>query len=423
MEPVAKIAPQPWMMAPATAAVMAALTEDAAGAQGMPVALFVGGCVRDSLLDREVGDVDIATALSPETVTARLRAAGIKVVPTGLAHGTVTAVVDGRHFEITTLRVDIETDGRRAKVAFTDDWTADAARRDFTVNALFADASGVIYDPVGGLADLRAGRIRFVGDAEMRIREDVLRLLRFFRFYAQFGTPPPDPQALAACSKLADLLPTLSGERVAAETFKLLAAADPATTMSLMSANGVLRHFLPEACEIDRLAALVTVEGIVGHTDTLRRLAAGLKVDAAGADGIAERFRLSNAHRARLRELAAPRARLDRETGHQAAREALYRGGADLWRDRVLIDWAEEIARGTPQDRRTVDAWRALYDLPDTWTLPAFPLQGGDVLALGVAAGPAVGGYLQAVEDWWVAGGFVAGRDACLAKLRELVAG
>jgi len=417
MEPVTKIAPQPWMTAPATAAVMAALN---AGDETDLVALFVGGCVRDSLLDREAGDIDIATVLAPEVVSERLQAAGLKVVPTGLAHGTVTAVVEGRHFEITTLRVDVDTDGRRATVAFTDDWIADAQRRDFTVNALFADSSGAIYDPVGGLADLNAGLIRFVGNAEQRIREDVLRLLRFFRFYAQFGAPPPDKEAIAACAKLADLLPTLSGERVAAETFKLMGAADPATTMTLMSANGVLQHFLPEAREIDRLAALVTVEGIVEQADPLRRLAAGLKVDGAGADAIADRFRLSNADRTRLRELVVSDHRLNREMNTETKQLALYRLDPDLWRDRVLIDWAEEIATGTPQDRHITDAWRAIYKFSDEWTPPAFPLQGNDVLDLGVEAGPAVGGYLTEVEEWWIAGGFTANRKACLTKLREL---
>jgi len=396
---------------------MAALT---AGEAAGPVALFVGGCVRDSLLGREIGDIDIATALGPDVVSERLRAAGVKVVPTGLAHGTVTAVTGDRHFEITTLRVDVDTDGRRATVAFTDDWVADAQRRDFTVNALFADGAGAIYDPVGGLDDLKSGRIRFVGDPEQRIREDVLRLLRFFRFYAQFGAPPPDKAALAACAKLADLLPTLSGERVAAETFKLMAAADPATTMVLMSANGVLPHFLPEAGEIDRLAALVTVEGIVGQADPLRRLAACLKVDAAGAGAVADRFRLSNADRARLRALAVAGTRLDREMSVAQQRELLYRLGADGWHDRVLVDWAEDIALGTPQDRHITDAWRALYHLPDDWKLPVLPLQGHDVLELGVAPGPAIGRYLGEVEEWWIAGGFTADRQACLAKLREL---
>lgn len=418
MEPVTHIRPQDWMSAPATAAVMAALN---AGAAGGLVALFVGGCVRDSLLGRAVGDIDIATALLPEQVIERLRAAGIKVVPTGLAHGTVTAVADGKPFEITTLRVDVDTDGRRATVAFTDDWIADAARRDFTVNALFADAAGAIYDPVGGLADLRAGRIRFVGDPEQRIREDVLRLLRFFRFYAQFGAPPPDAAALAACVKLADLLPTLSGERVATETFKLLAAPDPATTMSLMAGNGVLQHVLPEAREIDRLAALVTVEGIIGQADPLRRLAASFRPDGADAVVVADRLRLSNADRARLLALLTAEERVSTDMTEQARRVLLYRLGAELWRDRVLIDWAEEIAVGVPQDRRTTDAWRALYDLPEAWPRPSFPLQGSDVLAIGVAVGPAVGRYLGDVEQWWAAGGFAADRAACLAKLRELV--
>lgn len=408
------------MTAPATASVMAALNAGGASDPAGLVALFVGGCVRDSLLDRDVGDIDIATALAPDVVAKRLRATGLKVVPTGLAHGTLTAVVDGRHFEITTLRVDVDTDGRRATVAFTDDWVTDAERRDFTVNALFADSSGAIFDPVGGLADLQAGRIRFVGNAEQRIREDVLRLLRFFRFYAQIGSPPPDAEAIAACQKLADLLPTLSGERVAAETFKLLAAADPATTMSLMSANGVLQHFLPEAREIDRLAALVTVEGITGSADPLRRLAAGLKVDAAGTAAIADRFRLSNADRGRLQELVAVDHRLDKDMSKAARQAALYRLGADRWRDRVLIDWAEEIAVGVPQDRHVTDAWRELYNLPGEWPPPTFPLQGHDVLALGVQAGPAVGRYLAEVEQWWIAGGFAAGRTACLDKLREL---
>lgn len=418
MEPVTHIRPQTWMTAPATVSVMAALS---AGETTGLVALFVGGCVRDSLLGRDVGDIDIATALAPDIVSKRIEDAGLKAVPTGLAHGTVTAVVEARHFEITTLRVDVDTDGRRATIAFTDDWVADAERRDFTVNALYADGAGAIFDPVGGLADLKAGRIRFVGNAEQRIREDVLRLLRFFRFYAQFGTPPPDRDAISACAKLANLLPTLSGERVAAETLKLLTAADPATTMTLMSANGVLQHFLPEAKEIDRLAALVTVDGVADQADPLRRLAAVLKVDAAGADAIAARLRLSKADRVRLRELVATDHRLERDMSPEQMRVALYRLGADVWRDRVLIDWAEEIAVGTPQDRHATDAWRELYDLTVEWTPPTFPLQGHDVLALGVAAGPAVGRHLATVEEWWIAGDFVADRRACLAELRELV--
>ncbi|NKB48114.1 MAG: CCA tRNA nucleotidyltransferase [Alphaproteobacteria bacterium] len=421
MKPVTHIDPQPWMMAPESVAVMAALHAGETPDSDALVALFVGGCVRDSLLGRPVGDIDIATVLAPEEVSNRLQAADLKVVPTGLAHGTVTAVAEGKPFEITTLRVDVRTDGRRATVSFTNDWAADAARRDFTVNALFADSAGAIFDPVGGLADIKARRIRFVGDAEQRIREDVLRLLRFFRFYAQFGAAPPDRDAIAACAKLADLLPTLSNERVATELFKLLAAPDPATTMTLMSANGVLRHFLPEAQEIDRLAALVTVDGIVDHADPLRRLAAGLKIDATGADAIADRLRLSNADRARLAKLVESAGRFNRDMSDPARRATLYRLGADLWRDRVLIDWAEEIALGTPQNRHTTDGWRELYELPEEWTAPVFPVQGNDVLALGVPAGPAVGRYLAQIEAWWIDGGFVANRAACLDRLSEVI--
>lgn len=415
MEPVTHIQPQSWMTATATTAVMAALNGEAAAS---PIALFVGGCVRDSLLGHPVGDIDIATVLAPEEVSRRLQEAGLKVVPTGIAHGTVTAISEGQPFEITTLRVDVDTDGRRATVAFTDDWAADAARRDFTVNALFADRSGAVFDPVGGLEDLQAGSVRFVGDAEQRIREDVLRLLRFFRFYARFGTPPPDRDAIAACTKLAVLLPSLSGERVAAELLKLLSTDDPATTLVLMSANGILQHVLPEATEIDRLAALVTVEGVVEQADPLRRLAAGLKVDEAGADAVSERLKLSNVQRARLRHLASGSRDIRRDMSLTAQRVLLYRLGADDWRDRVLIDWAEEIALGAEQARHVTEAWRALYNFPSEWSPPSFPLKGNDVLVLGIMEGPAIGRCLAAVEAWWIEGDFSADRAACLRQLR-----
>ncbi|MEE8534186.1 MAG: CCA tRNA nucleotidyltransferase, partial [Alphaproteobacteria bacterium] len=235
------------MKAPATRAVVDALTADSAEVR------FVGGCVRDAVAGRKVTDVDIATPDPPETVTRLLEAAGIRVVPTGIAHGTVTAVIRHRHFEITTLRRDVETYGRRAKVAFTDDWTADAARRDFTINALFCDPDGTLYDPFGGIDDLDAGRVRFVGDAVKRIKEDVLRLLRFFRFYAHYGRPPPDAEALAACRAMARALPGLSGERVSAELLRLLAAPDPAAVLALMIEAEVLAFVLPEVAGLDAL--------------------------------------------------------------------------------------------------------------------------------------------------------------------------
>src|SRR6266478_853367 len=280
--------PQSWMSAPATRAVIAALS--AGGAE----VRFVGGCVRDSLAGRPVGDIDIATPDEPARVIELLEGAGLKAVPTGIEHGTVTAVAFHRPFEITTLRRDVENYGRRAKVSFTDDWTADAARRDFTFNALSCTPEGRLHDPFGGVADLRTQRVRFVGDATARIREDVLRLLRFFRFYAHYGAPPPDGDALAAARVMAPLLPSLSGERIAAETLKLLAARDPAAVLRLMQGHGVLAHFLPESVHLDRLARLTAIERSLSlKPEPPRRLAAVLESEAA-ARAVAASWHLSN---------------------------------------------------------------------------------------------------------------------------------
>src|SRR6266849_2589102 len=236
-----RIAPQPWMVEPSTSTVLAALS--AGGAE----VRFVGGSVRDALLGSPIGDIDIATPAPPERIIELLQKRGIRVLPTGLAHGTVTAIVPPRHFEITTLRRDVETYGRRARVAFDADWAADAARRDFTINAIFLDPDGTVHDPVGGLADLQARRVRFVGDPATRIAEDVLRLLRYYRFEARFGTGCGDPQARAACRAAAHLLPTLSGERVCQELVKLLVTPDPIAALQMMQEDGVLAVALPEA--------------------------------------------------------------------------------------------------------------------------------------------------------------------------------
>lgn len=410
MEPKAKIAPQPWMTAPETAAVVAALT-----ARGASVR-FVGGCVRDALLGRPVRDIDIATHDTPETVTELLEAAGIKAVPTGIAHGTVTAVVGKSHFEITTLREDVETYGRRAKVAFTSDWAADAARRDFTFNAMFCDASGAVFDPFDGIADLRAGRVRFVGDAEARIREDVLRLLRFFRFHAHYGKGEPEASGLAACRKLAHLLPTLSGERVAGELLRLLAAPDPATVLTLMEREGVLAHFLPEAKRIARLALLVSIERECGETDALRRLAAALASDAKAAAAVARRLRLSNAESERLAGLAAPELPVTVTADAKVQRRELYRLGAARYRDLALLAWAEAAEKGAADEA----AFRALLAAAEGWQALALPIKGRDVLALGVENGPEVGRLLHRIENWWIENDFRPGREECLTKLRML---
>jgi poly(A) polymerase len=402
MEPIERIAPPGWVAEQAVTTVLAALGADGA------VVRFVGGCVRDTLLARPIGDIDIATPDPPDTVLTLLDAAAIKAVPTGIAHGTITAVVPPRHFEITTLRRDVETFGRHARVAFTDDWAADAARRDFTMNALFLDEAGRVFDPVDGLADLRAGRVRFVGDAEARIREDVLRLLRFYRFHAHYGRGAPDAAARGACRALAALLPGLSGERVAAELFKLLAAPDPVPTIDLMAEDGVLAVLLPEAQRRDRLAGLVALGD---RGDPLRRLAALLVADPEALLGVAARLRLSSAARERLLRLAAPPAAVDLAGDERAQRRALYRLGLDTYRDLVLLRAAETGEAAVA--RRLVEA--APRCLP-----PRFPLRGSDVTQLGVSPGPAVGELRAAVETWWEAHDFAAGRKACLAHLAEL---
>jgi poly(A) polymerase len=383
---------------------------------------FVGGCVRDALLGRPVKDIDIATHDPPPVVMALLETAGIQSIPTGIDHGTVTAVIGRDHFEITTLRTDIETDGRRAVVAFTDDWMADAARRDLTINALFAAPDGTLYDPFGGLEDLRLGRIRFVGDARARIKEDVLRLLRFFRFYAHYGKPPIDEGCRAACKELAHLLPTLSGERVAAETLKLLAAPEPASVVALMIEDGVVAHFLPEAGNTDVVRALVTVEGIVALSDSLRRLAALIDPakGGAGANAVAHRLRLSNAERERLVELAGHNGPLHADMTAVERRRHLYHIGAERFRDLALLAWARDISAHGPSDRRTAEAWRGHISFAGAWQPPEFPVKGRDALALGVPAGPKVGRLIAAVEAWWIERDFAPDRDGCLAKLAEL---
>src|SRR5947208_3318708 len=280
---VRKLPPQPWIDEPATRTLLAAL------AQAGIKARFVGGCVRDALLGRPIADIDLATPARPEDVAAVLGKAGIKVVPSGIAHGTVTAVVPPGHDEITTLRRDVEADGRHARVAFDADWAGDAARRDFTINAIYLDPDGTLHDPVGGLADLAAGRVRFVGEPATRIAEDVLRVLRYYRFAARFGGGNGNPAARAACRAAVPLLPKLSAERVAQELTGLLGVANPVPALRMMAEDGVLAAILPEALihgatQLDRLENLIALEP---EPEPLRRLAALIAVDAAGAASLA----------------------------------------------------------------------------------------------------------------------------------------
>ena len=400
-----QIEPQPWMTSPTTLAVLDALAGGGIGVR------FVGGCVRDAVIGRKNSDIDLATDAPPERVMELLEAAGLKVIPTGLAHGTVTAVSGGVPYEITTLRHDVETDGRRAVVAFTDDWEADAARRDFTMNALSLDAAGALHDPFGGVEDLRAGRVRFVGDPRQRLTEDVLRLLRFFRFHAHYGKPPPDSEALAACREMAHMLARLSAERVRVELLKLLSAPDPGTVIRLMRDEGVLEHFLAQATAIDRLDRMVAIETGLGLCDPLRRLAALLPVDGDTARHLAQGLRLSNLERERLVAMAAPEVDPSPGLDGPARRRALYAIGAEAWSDLVLSAWS--IGAATPDD----EGWRDLFNEMQGWERPKFPLTGRDVKKLGVEEGSAVGELLRAAEVWWIEGDFRADRAECLAWL------
>jgi poly(A) polymerase len=396
------------MTRPATRAVIAALT-----ARGQRV-LFVGGCVRDAVLGKAIKDIDIATPDPPDRVTALLTAAGVKAVPTGIEHGTVTAVTHARHFEITTLRRDVETYGRRAKVAFTDDWAADAARRDFTMNALYLAPDGALYDPTGGLPDLKAGRVRFIGKAAARIAEDYLRILRFFRFTAWYGKAPPRAVDIAACRRLAPRMDSLAAERIAGELLKLLAAPAPAPIVRQMAAAAVLAIVLPQAEDINRLERLCVLDRATpAASRPLRRLAALLPDRAGVGVAVAGRLRLSNAERDRLMAaLATPDIAAETEVGRLEA--LAYRAGAPAVVDRLLLVHAAMPAAARTRLKTQLGALRR-------WRRPVFPIKGGDLIARGLPRGPEVGRLMTVLEDWWIDNDFKPGRDALLGRLDALV--
>jgi poly(A) polymerase len=358
-----------WLRAPALTRIFAAIR--AAGGE----ARVAGGAVRNTIMGLPVTEVDLATTLSPEAVTRACESAGLAVHPTGIDHGTVTVVSDHTPYEVTTLRHDVETDGRRARVKFTDDWQADAQRRDFTMNALYCDEAGKIYDFTEGYRDSLRKRIIFVGAPSQRIREDYLRILRFFRFHARFGSGTPDAAGLAACVRHRRQLAKLSAERIRQEMFKLLAAPGAVPTLKLMAKLGILGELLPYTEEWRVIGRL--------PPDAVLRLA----VLAADPVGMKERWRLSNSDARRLI-------------------------GAAAWRDLVQLAWAR--SRASSDD----PAWRRLLKLPDRWQAPSLPVSGKDLIAAGLAPGPAMGEALRRLEDWWVASDFKPDRDALMARLR-----
>ncbi|MFS0737647.1 CCA tRNA nucleotidyltransferase [Sphingomonas sp. 1P06PA] len=351
---------------------------------------FVGGAVRDTLLGLPVSDVDLATRLLPDDVLRRVKAIGVTAVPTGIAHGTVTAVLPGGAVEVTTLRRDVATDGRHATVAFTDDWQADAARRDFTINALSADpASGAVFDYFGGLDDLAARTVRFIGDPRDRIAEDHLRILRFFRFHARFGRGDPEPAGLAACAERANDLMALSRERIADELLKLLALPDPTSTVRLMHHYGLFAPILPEIepAGIDRLGRLIAAEtAACAIPDPVRRLAALLPDDPDRAERTVARLKQSRVRQRRVRQAATP------IMPDESIDAIAYARGADAAIDRLLIEGRSEQAQALAG-----------------WQRPQLPLSGGALIAAGLAPGPIVAATLQAIERRWVAEAFPDG--------------
>ena len=361
-------------------------------------ARVAGGAVRNALLKIPVADVDLATNLPPERVTEVCEAAGLRVHPTGIDHGTVTVVSDGHPYEVTTLRHDVETDGRRATVKYTDDWQADALRRDFTMNAMYCDARGKIYDFTDGYRDTLRNRIRFVGSPSERIMEDYLRILRFFRFHARFGKGRPYKVGFEACVRHAKGLDQLSAERIRQEMFKLMAAPGAVPTLKLMAKSGILKHLLPYTEDwrvIQRLPP-----------DPLLRLA----VLSAEPLTIKTRWRLSNAEGKRLEEIASlmaptPGLRLKEQ------RVVLHHMGAEAWRDLVRIGWAR--SRAAMDDK----GWKRMLRLPDRWPIPRLPVSGGDLIELGLTPGPEIGAALKRLEDWWVASDFKPRKDELLKRV------
>jgi poly(A) polymerase/tRNA nucleotidyltransferase (CCA-adding enzyme) len=360
----------------------------------LPEARIAGGAVRDTLAGRPVADVDLASPLTPDEAAARLAAAGVKTFPTGLAHGTITAVIAGKGFEITTLRRDLVTDGRHAQVAFIDDWEADAARRDFTINAMFMARDGNVFDYFGGQADLAAGIVRFVGDAQTRIAEDYLRILRFFRFFARYAMGAPDAAAIAAITALREGISRLSGERVWSELKSIARAPDPRAALDLMQSTGVLARVIPEGAAPARLAALVARGAPL---DPLLRISALLTGSPAA---FAARLKLSTEEAATLEAYAQPNL-LTPAASNADLRRALADTGAEILVARAWLAQADEAD------------WDGLRARLAAMPRPVFPLQGRDVTALGVAPGPRVGEILAAVRAWWLADGCTADKAAC----------
>ena len=400
-----------WLNAKGVRQVFAALDRDGDETR------IVGGAVRDALAGRQVGDIDFATTALPETVALRAAEAGLKAVPTGIAHGTLTLVADGVGYQVTTLREDIETDGRRAVVRFGRDWVADARRRDFTVNALSVDAAGTVRDHLGGYPDVIDRRIRFIGDAAERIAEDRLRILRFFRFNAEFGTRGYDRAGLSASIRGRDGIRALSGERVGQEMRRVILAPRGAEALALMQDSGILPVILAGVAYLGPLGFMIEFERTAGAKPSvaLRLAAAGCRAEE-DAERIGERLKLTNAERDLMRTAVGAARRTPLPGDDKAARRFLYDLGAEAYRGAVALAFA--WSGGTAD----AAAWADLYRLPERWQAPRFPLGGRDALGAGAASGPAIGALLKSLKAWWIAEDFAPGAEVLRSRLQQMMA-
>ena len=396
----------PWMSAKDVRRLFAGLPKESLR--------FVGGCVRNALLGEPVRDIDLACQLEPADVQSALKVAGIKTVPTGIEHGTVTAIVNKKTFEITSLRKDVETDGRRAVVSFTQDWAEDAQRRDFTINALYADAEGHIYDPTErGLADIEKRTLHFVGDADARVQEDYLRILRFFRFLAWYGGKAKvEALALKACRENRRGLKKISAERIWTEFKRLLEAPDPSRALRIMLTNDILDMLLPEASNVEgleKLMALETRESLA--PDPLLRLMAMSARDEFAMAGLCKRLKTSNAERSRILGWAGDRTSFDPSGDGRDKKIAIYHAGQEIALDRLLVRAAGE------EDPVISSRWVGLYDFAKDWDIPEFPLKGRDLKAAGLKDGPGMGKKLAALRALWVRSGFTADKARLMQAL------
>ncbi len=409
-----------WLNEPALQSLLAILSSDGEEAR------VVGGAVRNTLLGQPVSDIDIATTCLPQMTLERAEGAGLKAILTGIEHGTVTIISGGRPYEVTSLRADISTDGRHAEVAFGRDWLVDAQRRDFSINALYADANGVITDLVGGVADIESRTLRFIGDPEQRIREDYLRILRFFRFFAWYGKGRPESEGLKACARLKDGLAQLSAERIWSELKKLLAAPDPSRALLWMRQAGILTAVLPESEKwgIDSIHGLVNSEqDLHWAVDPILRLASIIPPDAERIATLGARLKLSNSERERLEHWAAATLP-STEISEIGFAKKLYRSNVQAIEDRLRLAVVSARAQAIADNNAMIRAGQLSKQLTylANYKRPKFPLSGGDIVASSGLSGPAIGQIQRQLEDEWVNSGFALGRDALLTRIPEIAA-